>query len=75
MLREAVYTFHMSAFLIISGYLANVNKMPLDFGNGLLRLVVPYVLFESLYILMQYFMGGSVKMGENTTIARELRPM
>lgn len=60
MLREAVYTFHMSAFLIISGYLANVNKMPLDLGNGLLRLVVPYVLFESLYILMQYFMGGSL---------------
>lgn len=59
-LREAVYTFHMSAFLIISGYLANVEKTPQDFGKGLMRLLVPYVLFESLYILMQYFVGGSL---------------
>ena len=59
-LREAVYTFHMSAFLIISGYLANVEKTPQDFGKGLLRLLIPYVLFESLYILMQYFVGGSL---------------
>ena len=59
-LREAVYTFHMSAFLIISGYLSNVEKPPREFGRGLLRLIIPYVLFESLYILMQYFVGGSL---------------
>lgn len=59
-LREAVYTFHMSAFLIISGYLANVEKTSQNFGKGLLRLLVPYVLFESLYILMQYFLGSSL---------------
>jgi len=59
-LREAVYTFHMSAFLIISGYLANVEKAPSDFGKSLLRIIIPYVLFESLYILMQYFLGSSL---------------
>ena len=59
-LREAVYTFHMSAFLIISGYLANVEKTPADFGKGLMRIVVPYILFEALYIMMQYFVGGSL---------------
>ena len=59
-LRNAVYTFHMSAFLIISGYLAHVDKEPEAFGKGLLRIAVPYLLFESLYILMQYFLGGSL---------------
>lgn len=59
-LRNAVYTFHMSAFLIISGYLANVNKTPSEFGHGLLRLFVPYVLFEALYILAQYHIGGQL---------------
>ncbi len=59
-LRVAVYTFHMSAFLVISGYLANVEKRPQEFGRGMLRLLVPYVIFESLYILMQYFVGGSL---------------
>ena len=59
-LREAVYTFHMSAFLIISGYVANVDKEPGVFGKGLLRIAVPYLLFEALYILVQYFLGGSL---------------
>ena len=59
-LREAVYTFHMSAFLIISGYLANVDRPLGKFCHSLLRLVVPYVIFESLYILMQYYVGGSL---------------
>ena len=60
MLRNAVYTFHMSAFLIISGYLANVDKNPGKFGHDMMRLAVPYVIFESLYILVQYFIGGQL---------------
>lgn len=59
-LREAVYTFHMSAFLIISGYLANVDKEPRPFGKSLLRILIPYLLFEALYILLQYFMGNAL---------------
>ena len=59
-LREAVYTFHMSAFLIISGYLANVDKVPHAFGKGVLRIAIPYLLFEALYVLMQYFLGHSL---------------
>lgn len=59
-LCKAVYTFHMSAFLIISGYLANVEKQPAEFARSVLRLAVPYVLFESLYILMEYLIGGSL---------------
>lgn len=59
-LCRAVYTFHMSAFLIISGYLANVEKPAPAFGKSLLRLVIPYLLFEALYILIQYFVGSSL---------------
>ena len=60
LLCKAVYTFHMSAFLIISGYLANVDRKPCEFGHGLMRIVLPYVLFESLYIMAQYFWGGTL---------------
>ncbi len=56
-LRAAVYTFHMSAFLIISGYLANIEKDWRAFGHGLLRLVIPYIVFEAFYVLMLYFLG------------------
>ena len=59
-LRAAVYTFHMSAFLVISGYLANIEKDGRTFGRGLLRLVIPYVVFESFYILMLFFLGKTM---------------
>lgn len=57
-LRQAVYTFHMSAFLVISGYLANVNKSPAEFGKSISRLIVPYVLFEILYVSLLYALRG-----------------
>lgn len=67
LLRNAVYTFHMSAFLIISGYLANVNKTYGDFWKSLLRLIVPYLIFESLYVATQYLIGG--ELGANNAIS------
>ena len=67
-LRKAVYTFHMSAFLIISGYLANVNKDGKKLGRGMLRLIVPYVFFESIYILMLYIVGGGKSIHTTNTI-------
>ena len=33
--KQVVYTFHMSAFLVISGYLNNVNKKIKAFGRSL----------------------------------------
>ena len=59
-LREAVYTFHMSAFLVISGYLANVHKRPAAFGQSMMRLLVPYCIFEAVYIIMQHALGSSL---------------
>ena len=59
-LYRAVYTFHMSAFLVISGYLANVEKDCKSFGKGMLRLIFPYVIFESVYILVLYFVGKTM---------------
>ena len=60
LLREAVYTFHMSAFLIISGYLANVEKDIRTFGHSMLRLIIPYFIFEAIYILMLFFLGKTM---------------
>lgn len=58
--REAVYTFHMSAFLLISGYLANVEKKPSAFFKSVMHILLPYLLFESLYIVMQYNLGSAL---------------
>lgn len=52
-----VYVFHIPTFLIISGYLANVEKDFKTYLKGLGRLIVPYLFFESFYILMIFFLG------------------
>lgn len=66
-LLEAVYTFHMAAFLIISGYLANIEKDTPEFFRGLRRLVIPYVVFETIHILLVYLLGNT--MHSNTSIS------
>ena len=56
-LRTAVYTFHVPVFLLISGYLSNIERTPSDFLKVILRLLVPYVFFETLYMVVLYVMG------------------
>ena len=60
MLQAAVYTFHMAAFLIISGYLANIDKNLQKFCWGMLRLVIPYVVFETVHFLLVYLFGSAM---------------
>lgn len=50
--KHVVYTFHMPVLLIISGYLTNIDKSPLQFLKGLFWLLVPYVVMESGYLWM-----------------------
>ena len=50
--KQVVYTFHMPAFLFISGYLMNTAKEPKAFCQSLLWLAVPYVVMESGYVVM-----------------------
>lgn len=50
--KQVVYTFHMSAFLIISGYLNNINKEAKAFGRSLLWIFIPYVFMEAGYVVM-----------------------
>ena len=52
LVKQFVYTFHMPAFLVISGWLMNIGKPAPQFWRTLAKLFVPYLLFESAYILM-----------------------
>lgn len=60
---QIVYAFHMSGFLLISGYLFSVNKEPQKFLNSIYGTVVPYIVFEIVYLLgvgmLGKFMGAS----------------
>lgn len=51
-LKRIVYTFHMPAFLIISGYLANTQKNIRPFLKGMLWIFIPYAVMEMGYVIM-----------------------
>lgn len=50
--KDMVYTFHMPVFLIISGFLFNVQKPLRKFLKTILKLLVPYIVMESGYTFM-----------------------
>ena len=50
--KLVVYTFHMPVFLVISGYLMNINKKWKDFCQTILGLAIPYIIMESGYVVM-----------------------
>lgn len=51
-IKQIVYTFHMPAFLIISGYLANMDKGLDKVLRQIKWLLVPYAVMEAGYIYM-----------------------
>lgn len=51
-IKSMVYTFHMSSFLIISGYLMNIRKKTSLFFRDMFWIFIPYLVMEVSYILM-----------------------
>lgn len=52
MVKKVVYTFHMPAFLLISGYLTNTDKKMEKFVCSMFWIFVPYTLMEMGYTYM-----------------------
>lgn len=50
--KDLVYTFHIPAFLLISGYLMHVEKSVMSFLRSMFWVFVPYMIMESGYVLM-----------------------
>ena len=48
---QTIYAFFMPGFMLISGYLFSVNKEPKKFMKGLYGIVVPYCVFEIIYLV------------------------
>ena len=51
-----IYTFHMPCFIFITGYFARFDQK-----KFLKRLVLPYVIFQPLYLLFGYFVTHTLK--------------
>ncbi|MBV2356540.1 acyltransferase family protein [Streptomyces sp. J2-1] len=59
-LYNFVYTFHMPAFIIISGYFSrNFDLRPAKLKRLLTSVVVPYLIFQLAYSLFRHYAGGA----------------
>lgn len=50
--KQIVYTFHMPAFLVISGYMLNTDKSARRYLISLLWIFIPYAVMEGGYTFM-----------------------
>lgn len=50
--KQFVYTFHMPAFLVISGWLMNIEAPLPHFWRMITKILLPYIVFESGYIVI-----------------------
>lgn len=62
--KQFVYTFHMPAFLVLSGWLMNIEAPLPHFGRMISKILLPYIVFESGYIVISAFKMVAVPIAE-----------
>ena len=55
-LKAGILSFMMPTFLIITGYLVNIEKSPQEMGRYLMCLALPYVIMVTGFSVLSYFM-------------------
>ena len=55
-LYNTIYTFHMPAFILISGYFASPELNKKKLVKLIKRLLIPYFIFQTIYIFFYYFL-------------------
>lgn len=55
-LYNVIYTFHMPAFIVISGYFAKGIYKSGYIGKIAKKLIIPYMLFQLIYSIFYYFL-------------------
>ena len=55
-LKAGILSFMMPTFLIITGYLVNIEKSPKEMGRYLMCLALPYVIMVTGFSVLSYFL-------------------
>ncbi len=56
LLKTSLFTFFMPAFLLVTGYLVNIDKSPADFAKYITRIFVPYALMVTVFSIMSVYL-------------------
>jgi fucose 4-O-acetylase-like acetyltransferase len=54
-LYKTIYTFHMPAFILVSGFFAKGIMKQGYIGNLAKKLILPYIMFQIIYTVFYYF--------------------
>ena len=54
--KQSMFTFFMPAFLIITGYLVNIDKSMREFLLYLRRIMLPYIIMVTGFSVLSYFL-------------------
>ncbi|WP_077213135.1 acyltransferase family protein [Bacillus dakarensis] len=57
-LYTTIYTFHMPAFILISGFFAKGFRKPGYLKNVAKKLIIPYLIFQSIYSFYYFFLNN-----------------
>ncbi len=57
-LYTTIYTFHMPAFILISGFFAKGFHQKGYLGKLTKKLIIPYLIFQGIYTIYYYFILG-----------------
>lgn len=71
-LTEFVYSFHMPGFLIISGYLFNTNKDGKQFLLTVRNIIIPYIIFEIVYIIGISLLGSILQSSNRVELSWDI---
>ncbi len=66
--KQIVYTFHMSGFLVISGYLVNLTRNAVPFLWTICWIFIPYAIMETGYVVMSSLLPVREKV-DNLTLS------
>lgn len=54
-----IYAFHMPMFVVVSGYFAKSGPPgPTQLGRVITDLVLPYIIFETIWTIIRWLLGG-----------------
>ena len=57
-LYKTIYTFHMPAFILVSGYFAKGFYKKGYLAKIIKKLIIPYLIFQSIYTVFYYYLYG-----------------
>lgn len=74
--QQIIYSFHVTAFFVLSGMVCNTNSIKKQIKNDFLRIMIPYYIFGiisiAVFLIFGKFAGSSLEIDTNLSFSNNL---